>query len=613
MDIELILQQDIIITSYDCFKNTYSDSKKAENFCFEAHWSGLNEARRLYGNRVETCRPAVPFHAKTYKKIGKQFCTVIFDESHEIKNRDTLASKAARALPCKTVINVTATPMANRWSDFIAQILVLPGCPLVDFEHSVGLFTTDASTSTQRDPDGPEFNLFVLLAMGITVARPKIVLGLRELRIVEKPTKLDVELQYAVIGLMKHFRQVSVIPSSDPNDKGKSVGFAQLAQLFTFNKKLGEYSMRESDKDFDWWRQFGLYHFRLRHGENRNIDEVSTNNLRTFFDDYVITPKGPRHTDNPFSEWLEVQKVIFQAIETENDGRDREDDEDKSDNEAEDMEMYLEEKEAEAVMDQQFSKEVKSWSIEDLKSPKVVTIMNTLLSISERAPGSKTLVFSHFLRALDILEECMDRENFKFKPMRFDGRLKKSEQRDRVLQEFKNSPDRPLLFLTTGAGGVGLNITEATNVVFCEPFWNKALQRQATDRCYRLGQKEQVTVYIIKDDLSAVDFMKDKGSMRKAKPVDRVMHFIVRGDDEPAIQLELPSKEDMGPPTIKDVMKEPDFQPDDESDTDELIRGGRTRSLLDSDSDAEGGDDNDPQGRDHAEHDDGVFAVVEIG
>ena len=58
-----------------------------------------------------------------------------------------------------------------------------------------------------------------------------------------------------------------------------------------------------------------------------------------------------------------------------------------------------------------------------------------------------------------------------------------------------NEEDTPVFLISLRAGGTGLNLTGADVVIHYDPWWNLAVQNQATDRAYRIGQKRNVTVY----------------------------------------------------------------------------------------------------------------------
>ena len=70
----------------------------------------------------------------------------------------------------------------------------------------------------------------------------------------------------------------------------------------------------------------------------------------------------------------------------------------------------------------------------------------------------------------------------------------KTKQRGKLLGEFK-SGTAPVFLISLKAGGVGLNLTAADTVIHVDPWWNPAVEAQATDRAHRIGQERVVTSY----------------------------------------------------------------------------------------------------------------------
>ena len=120
---------------------------------------------------------------------------------------------------------------------------------------------------------------------------------------------------------------------------------------------------------------------------------------------------------------------------------------------------------------------------------KVEPFMEQLMSAVEG--GHKILVFSQFVTMLKTLSEELRREGVPF--CYLDGSTK-----DRLgeCNRFNRSPDIPVFLISLMAGGTGLNLTGADMVMHYDPWWNPAVEDQATDRAHRIGQKK--TVYVIK-------------------------------------------------------------------------------------------------------------------
>ena len=104
--------------------------------------------------------------------------------------------------------------------------------------------------------------------------------------------------------------------------------------------------------------------------------------------------------------------------------------------------------------------------------------------------GHRMLIFSQFTSMLDLLAKDLEKEGIKFYTLT--GATPKAE-RLRLVNEF-NSGDVPVFLISLRAGGTGLNLTGADLVVHYDPWWNLAVQDQATDRAHRIGQTRDVTV-----------------------------------------------------------------------------------------------------------------------
>ncbi len=105
--------------------------------------------------------------------------------------------------------------------------------------------------------------------------------------------------------------------------------------------------------------------------------------------------------------------------------------------------------------------------------------------------GHRMLVFSQFTTMLDILQKKLDSLGISYYTIT--GSTSK-EKRLALVKEF-NEGEVPVFLISLKAGGVGLNLTGADVVIHYDPWWNLAVQNQATDRAHRIGQKKKVTVY----------------------------------------------------------------------------------------------------------------------
>ncbi len=104
--------------------------------------------------------------------------------------------------------------------------------------------------------------------------------------------------------------------------------------------------------------------------------------------------------------------------------------------------------------------------------------------------GHRVLVFSQFTSMLEILAHTLDELGYQY--FYLDGATKIAQRREFVKQF--NEGERDLFLISLKAGGTGLNLTGADTVIHFDPWWNPAVEDQATDRAHRIGQKNSVQV-----------------------------------------------------------------------------------------------------------------------
>ena len=121
--------------------------------------------------------------------------------------------------------------------------------------------------------------------------------------------------------------------------------------------------------------------------------------------------------------------------------------------------------------------------------------INTLLSLLEEivGGGNAVLVFSQFTSFLSIVREALDKHQLVNDYLYLDGTVT-MKKREEMVQSFQKG-EHPVFLISLKAGGLGLNLTGANYVIHLDPWWNPAIEQQATDRAYRIGQRQNVTVY----------------------------------------------------------------------------------------------------------------------
>ncbi|WP_372366243.1 DEAD/DEAH box helicase [Candidatus Uabimicrobium sp. HlEnr_7] len=119
--------------------------------------------------------------------------------------------------------------------------------------------------------------------------------------------------------------------------------------------------------------------------------------------------------------------------------------------------------------------------------------LQTFVEILEEVTGNggKILVFSQFVDYLKMAEKIVKNNNISYHYL--DGSTNQ-KQRQKLINNFQKGKVNVFL-ISLKAGGVGLNLTAANTVIHLDPWWNPAVEDQATDRAHRIGQKKIVTVY----------------------------------------------------------------------------------------------------------------------
>ncbi len=122
------------------------------------------------------------------------------------------------------------------------------------------------------------------------------------------------------------------------------------------------------------------------------------------------------------------------------------------------------------------------------KTEKFISLLSQILENDE-----KVIAFTQYKEMGNILSTIIQNE-LNVTPLFFHGSLN-TTQRQNMLNEFETNPEQKIMLLSLKAGGTGLNLTSATNVIHYDLWWNPAVEEQATDRSYRIGQDKNVMVH----------------------------------------------------------------------------------------------------------------------
>ncbi len=144
-------------------------------------------------------------------------------------------------------------------------------------------------------------------------------------------------------------------------------------------------------------------------------------------------------------------------------------------------------------------------------SVKINYLKRTLPKMIEE--GNHMLLFSQFTEMLDIIGTTLEEMNIPY--LRLDGKTPRKQRQ--ILVDKYQTGEYPVFLISVKAGGVGLNLTRANKVIHFDHWWNQAVENQATDRAYRIGQTREVEVIklIIRDSVEekVVELQKKKDAI----------------------------------------------------------------------------------------------------
>ncbi len=121
-----------------------------------------------------------------------------------------------------------------------------------------------------------------------------------------------------------------------------------------------------------------------------------------------------------------------------------------------------------------------------------IKIKEIIQHITDKTSKHKILIFSQFVKMLGLIKNELNKRNIEYEYL--DGKSS-TVQREKSVENFQNNDDLRVFLISLKAGGTGLNLTAADYVYIIDPWWNPAVENQAIDRCYRIGQDKKVFAY----------------------------------------------------------------------------------------------------------------------
>ena len=133
--------------------------------------------------------------------------------------------------------------------------------------------------------------------------------------------------------------------------------------------------------------------------------------------------------------------------------------------------------------------------------------------------GHKILLFSGYTSMFELIQKELEKNDITY--FKLTGSTKVDE-RIRMVDEFNENKDIKVFLISLKAGGIGLNLTGADMVIHYDPWWNASAENQATDRAYRIGQKNNVQVYKLITKNSIEEKIYDL-QQKKSELIDNVL------------------------------------------------------------------------------------------
>ncbi|KAJ3011453.1 UNVERIFIED_CONTAM: DNA repair protein rad16 [Siphonaria sp. JEL0065] len=165
-------------------------------------------------------------------------------------------------------------------------------------------------------------------------------------------------------------------------------------------------------------------------------------------------------------------------------------------------------------------------------STKIEALVEELTTMQRQDATMKSIVFSQFVAFLDLIHWRLSRAGFNC--VKLDGRMT-PQSREAVISSFMKDPNVTIFLVSLKAGGVALNLTEASRVFILDPWWNPAVEDQAFDRIHRLGQHRpiRITRLIIENSIeSRILQVQEKKKMLFQSTVGKDMDALAKLSEE---------------------------------------------------------------------------------
>ena len=505
---------------------------------------------------------------------------LILDEVHIISKRQTLAHQAVMKIKYNRVLMLSGTVIPHNWPQVSGLLELFP----VEHPFDTAPRFEKAFTETwlQRSPPPPvsKFDRFVKFFMAVTVARPASVLKLPALQVETLRFELDEEAQrnctYWAYRLVLALQAKGGVLDND--DVAGAVGggghifsFATFAQQWAAAELLAP--TRKDDEGLqltDNWLDDMLDKARMMIIKKQQAPDTESQ----VSDREAYTELANQFVEEKRLDTFEVRNILPTVKALTDDGGDISS---QGSNEStseipphpsptpvdgdavqeEHLQSFIDQGLPSAEPDEPSHTEepdesshqtrtewldiVSKSSAFSLATPRINCIIDAIKSITRHEPGAKILVFSVYLRFLDLLSQAIRRDYHLGSTYigQFNGMITPTKRAQAVANFSMLSEDQCGIFLiTSNAGGASINLQVANHVILSEPWWSRNDVSQAIARCYRQGQARNAYVWKIIGTNSLIDSVLLATQERKASINAKFMKLLRRPDDElPKIPL----------------------------------------------------------------------------
>lgn len=474
--------------------------------------------------------------SQLYKDYRLPFKHVAFDEAQWGRDTEGITHQAVKALYRCCTLLISGTFIANRWFDVYHFLDLLPGHPFKDNKAFDRAFSKDRAR-----PPKTQFDNLIRFMMAFTVARPNSVLNLKGATIQHVDFALDDDEErevtfwimkwYRTLHALKHGHQKSKKSAEDHEAVQRSMRLVQRAQILACHRLISEQAAADEDQAtikrlvalFKGLIQEHTEKHELSQGQpseqsaaNEGFVEIGgTTVIAPTFDQTTILTHQFLDTEGKDTNVLDSK--VFSKVKSKKKSKSKATKKAKA---GDDRTAWL--------------KKVGKIPDDELFSTRLSAMVNLILECKEKHPQQKIVVFSRFLKYLDLLREALHRQSklHDIQTFSFNGQM---DQQERELEKIRFAEadlnKLNVLLVTAGAGGAGVNLTSASVVIQAEVWWNRNEELQAWFRVRRPGQNHHVTIYIFMASNSLVDLHMMTTRDRKSEVVQEMMDVLRREDD----------------------------------------------------------------------------------